>query len=33
MLVGEKLTELKSKPKDVQSIDFILGGDHGKEAF
>ena len=33
MLVGEKLTELKVKPKDVQSIDFILGGDHGKEAF
>ena len=33
MLVGEKLAKLKTKPKDVQSIDFILSGDHGKEVF
>jgi len=33
LLIGEKLTELQLKPNDVKSIDFILGGDHGKDAF
>ena len=33
ILVAEKLTELKVKPKEVKEIDFVLGGDHGKEAF
>ena len=33
IMVASKLTELKLKPADVKSIDFILGGDHGKEAF
>ena len=32
-MVGEMLTERKVKPTDVLSVDFILGGDHGKEAF
>ena len=32
-LVAEKLTELKVKPKEVKEIDFVFGGDHGKEAF
>ena len=32
-LVGEKLTELKVKPSNVISIDFILGGNHWKDAF
>ena len=33
LLIGDKLTELQLKPTDVKSIDFILGGDHGKDAF
>jgi hypothetical protein len=32
-VVGEMLNRMKTTPADVLSLDMLLGGDHGKEAF
>ena len=33
ILVTNKLTKFKVKLQELWSLDFILGGDHGKDAF